>query len=454
MKLTTEQSSILSIYKESKNNLLIEARAGSGKTFMIRRLAEQTEGSNLYLAFNKSVVEEVRNGLPPQTDVKTFNGIGHKALVDSLGHRPKVVKRKVYDLLKINEPKNFKHCLQAVSISKQQGYVCKSHSPEFYSGLPFILDDGDKAVCDKVIRASYKEALLGNIDFDDQILLPVLEGYAFPQYSVIFVDEAQDLSPMNQRMLRSIAGIAGTRVIAVGDTYQAIYGFRGASLTGMSDLRKAFGMQTLKLTTTFRCAKEIVRHANWLTHDLNPAAEAAEGDVLYCAKHLDMSELALDTALLCRNNAPLIHLAMRMIKRDYAPDLKSKDILWELKAIMQKLEKSGMSIASAIAHWEQEALQTWKSQEAVKDRVECLQHFANTGSAGIKALINQEEGRIPLSTVHKAKGCEWETVVIIDKHLFDMKEKQDKNLLYVAQTRAKRTLMYVNKEKIVLPPII
>ena len=65
-------------------------------------------------------------------------------------------------------------------------------------------------------------------------------------------------------------------------------------------------------------------------------------------------------------------------------------------------------------------------------------------------MQNAPAGNVTLSTVHKSKGAEYEHVIIIDPHLIRVgsEEKQEDNLLYVAQTRAKETLRYCRSEKV------
>jgi superfamily I DNA/RNA helicase len=65
-----------------------------------------------------------------------------------------------------------------------------------------------------------------------------------------------------------------------------------------------------------------------------------------------------------------------------------------------------------------------------------------------------EATRLTLSTVHKAKGLEFETVFILDRDKYmpsryavqAWQKTQEQNLLYVAVTRAKLRLVYINSE--------
>jgi superfamily I DNA/RNA helicase len=76
----------------------------------------------------------------------------------------------------------------------------------------------------------------------------------------------------------------------------------------------------------------------------------------------------------------------------------------------------------------------------IEPRVQSI--FADTGKEGNNAVI--------LSTVHKAKGLEWNRVFIICP-TFKFKGGQEDNIKYVAITRAKNHLTYVEGRLIVLP---
>jgi ATP-dependent exoDNAse (exonuclease V) beta subunit len=49
-------------------------------------------------------------------------------------------------------------------------------------------------------------------------------------------------------------------------------------------------------------------------------------------------------------------------------------------------------------------------------------------------------------TGHKSKGLEYDTVFLLDRDLIKIEDGQEKNLLYVCQTRAKKELFYVTSD--------
>ena len=116
----------------------------------------------------------------------------------------------------------------------------------------------------------------GELSFDDQMSLAADIAQNFEdvgtlergKYTVVLLDEYQDTSQSQVRMLSSLYG-AGHPVMAVGDPSQAIYTWRGASAGTMASFSKYFpkaqgqtGREQFSLPTTFRNDKIILTAAN------------------------------------------------------------------------------------------------------------------------------------------------------------------------------------------------
>ena len=91
-------------------------------------------------------------------------------------------------------------------------------------------------------------ALENTIDHTDMIFQAVrLLGHADTRerwrnrFRLVVVDEYQDTDPLQVRFLRALAG-DGRDLVAVGDPYQSIYGFRGADVRGILDFQDEFGV--------------------------------------------------------------------------------------------------------------------------------------------------------------------------------------------------------------------
>ena len=102
-------------------------------------------------------------------------------------------------------------------------------------------------------------------------------------------------------------------LIAVGDDAQAIYGFRGADSTSLDTIIDTFNAEQLPLDTTYRCPKSIVEIAQQYVPEINCPPTAPEGTVTVHDK-FDLDQFENEDLVICRNTAPLITSAYRMIR--------------------------------------------------------------------------------------------------------------------------------------------
>ena len=105
--------------------------------------------------------------------------------------------------------------------------------------------------------------------------LTICSGPAFQSpFSAIFVDEFQDLTPVQFLLLRKLSPSNKTSLTIVGDPNQAIYGWRGGSPDLFQHVLDHHShMKTYPLTQTFRCPQKIVDVANHLISH-NPKTES------------------------------------------------------------------------------------------------------------------------------------------------------------------------------------
>ena len=94
-------------------------------------------------------------------------------------------------------------------------------------------------------------------------------------------------------------------------------------------------------------------------------------------------------------------------------------------------------------------------KECITVIIEEMQSATDTKAdvvAAIEAIFSNNIAPVTLSTVHKAKGMEWPRVFILDSFLIGKRaetaaqQQQEDNLHYVAITRSKHTLGYINSE--------
>ncbi len=299
-------------------------------------------------------------------------------------------------------------------------------------------------------------AFEGTIDFDDQIFMPTLFPAKFPAYPLTLVDEAQDLSGINHRFLKKL--VKERRLIAVGDPCQAIYGFRGAYADSMDRLQQEFDMRELQLSISFRCPRAVCQEAQWRAPHMRSPEWAKEGAIVDKSKLWSVDDLPSDAVIICRNNAPIYNMAITLLLEGRYPEIIGNDIGKTIIKAMKSLgpdDLSGEDLMKAMESFELKKVS--KAREHAKDKARdfcrCMYIFLQKRDTLAEAVkyaeyIMTATGPIKMMTGHKSKGLEFPHVFILDRELLrihsDDRDNQDKNLLYVMQTRAQDVLTYIS----------
>ena len=487
MDLTTEQLSILAAGPGS-SNLCIEALAGTGKTFMLSKLAPTLKAPTiLALAFNVKAKDELAAKLPSKVIVKTLNGLGHGAWSQYVRRPLSVDSKKTWNLsqalqremnIRFSKEEN-SDISQLVSTAKSQGWVPSGtpwpHSPlwpdtpEDTSDLFDLADVEERddyrtflrALMLKSIDSVYRNGLL---DFNDQLYMPVCFRAPFTKYHTTIVDEFQDLSALNHKMIEKSTS---SRFIIVGDPNQAIYAFRGALTSSFETFMDSKTFERFPLTTTFRCAKAIVRRQQDFVPNYNAAEGAPEGEVKTFETWTKAS-IPPGTTIICRNNAPLISMAFALLRQGVPAQVLGTDIGKALESSLNKATKGLGASAPTIEvtdriegffRRETAKAKTDRRRHSLADRRECLLALASNCPnltamrSACSSLFSNPDATILLSSGHKSKGLEWDTVIHLDPHLIPSKYarspealRQEDNLKYVIETRARTTLILAYSE--------
>jgi DNA helicase-2/ATP-dependent DNA helicase PcrA len=479
---TEEQQSIIHAAISTRDNLLISALAGAAKTTTLEFICKYLPvAPALSLAFNKRIAETLSKRLPGHVQCRTMNSLGHRVWSAATGRRLTLAFRKSYDILKTqvedlsrsdrqDSYDSLAETLRAITWAKRLGYIpLRSPAPgkplvshdDFYASLEEEPTSLQVSLIEATLCRSITQAYDGTIDFDDQIYMPTLFGGSFPRFPLVLVDEAQDLSEINHAMLRRLVT---NRIIAVGDPYQSIYGFRGAKSNGMASLSSTYSCVSLPLSTSFRCPKEIVLAAHFRAptmkwHSLGGHVEHL--DTLSCHDIPDGS------AIICRNNAPLFRLALVLLGAGRGVHLVGTDLGPQLIKVLEKLGPETLTqeeTYAAIDAWEREKLAKARNPASTTDKAECLRVFNSFGTTLGGAIayarhIFAATGPIQLLSGHKAKGLEFDIVYHLDpwripsKYAFSPAElEQEQNLRYVITTRAKKALYMISSDKITTEP--
>lgn len=465
-----------------------------------KRNKEEAEGKDL----------DGRARFPPNVVIRTINGLGHAAFGRALGRRLTLDDRKLGKIItalakRANvrlDTEEWSGIRELVSAAQRAGLV----PHEFQHGQSFVKDTDATweqltdlfpteqaiAFAGATLVESIKQALAGTISFDDQVYMSCCFSGAFTRFPLVLVDEAQDQTVMNIEMLRRSAS---RRIIAVGDEKQGVYLWRGAAAGAMDRIRALRqDWLDLALTKTFRCPKAIVQRQQAHAPGFVAADGNASGRYFSFAARAwkwqnvrDEADWEYDqgengkvnggtfkpstaTAVLCRHNAPLLSLAFKLLRNNVPVSMLGRDIGKGLQALLRKL----VPIESANAACIELAVSGWRDREeaiaiandlpakaeSVRDRADGLLAVLEGSRArnvqelsrALASLFDHENRSVVLSSIHRAKGLEWDTVLHLDPWRIPSKYakgealKQELNLKYVCETRAKRTLIEANLE--------
>jgi DNA helicase II / ATP-dependent DNA helicase PcrA len=307
----------------------------------------------------------------------------------------------------------------------------------------------------------------GYIDFTDQLYMPVYLKKSFFKYAWLACDECQDCSVLRRIMMqRMLTG----RLLAVGDAFQAIMGFASAASDSMERVKEDFDCHDLFLTVSFRCDRAIVDYARQWSPMIEAREDAGEGSVKTIEEpEWDYADLRPSDAILCRNTKPLVSLAFRLIGKGIACHVEGREIgkglidlckKWKkcdtIELLREKLESYAETQISRFLKKHQES-----RAQLIQDKVGTIYILMN-GLADdepvclleqkIYSIFKDNEQTLTLSTIHKAKGREWDRVFWIGKNLYnpsryarqDWEIQQESNLMFVASTRARHELVIVN----------
>lgn len=504
MRWSDNQQNIFNWFKDAaqpvmqcvRRALVVEAVAGSGKTTTIAEAAKYipVDQPSVFLAFNKSIATELGKKLPGNVESRTLNSLGHRAVMGKFGQ----VALDTGKTIKIVRELKDECGLDGMNyIAKYfAGDICNLVGKAKAHGLvPFENMNGeladyrtigelkdyynvysecpDDVLFDFVLGALKATVQQTNIiDFDDQLYFVVAFDLPVPQYSWIIVDEAQDLSHINREMLKKFLARSG-KLIAVGDSRQAIYGFRGADSSSMDRIRLEFDADRLPLDTTYRCPKKVVEKAQEFVPEINCPADAPEGTVEVLDK-FELTDFVDEDLIVCRNTAPLISSAYRMIRHKLPVRVMGREIGKGLTSLIKKIsgrQYHTMSMGDfekKLNRWMTKQIKIAKRRDQ-EDRIEVIQDkaeslFAIISGSDVDTLpeictiiddLFQGDRGPRFATVHKAKGLEARRVFILDPQLMpsqfaqkDWQITQERNLIYVAITRSLDTLLYIESKRL------
>lgn len=493
-----EQQAVLDWISSGSGSAIVEACAGSGKSYLIEAavcLINHTfpDASIAVLAYNRKIADELSYKLRKRGVLRTTCDTAHKFGMTALQSAVPSFRRansfKLSDLckklcapFKLSYPYQEEIC-KLVTLAKDSGIGL--HIPNTTISFAKLAEHHDCVVDTTVLPYSRFLTLCSNLlslsisstehDITDLIYSPLIHNYPIKQYDFVFIDEAQDINATRLELASRMLASSG-RLIAVGDPFQAIYGFTGADDSALSSISSSFSCTRFPLSYSRRCAQAIISEAHKLisffSQDSSPltitalpsAPPGSISSTTYDSFLPTLSSLSPTSAILCRTNSPLISLAIQCIKRSIPCRIEGKDIGEELLRLIRKLKPEKLSDLPSLlnSHLSSKSKLPPHKLSQLTDRIDCIHAFIPISHSlshlrsQISTLFSDYDPSIPpvltFCSVHKSKGLEWPHVYLLGRNTLmphpaatsPWQLTQEYNLLYVAITRAQHSLTYIS----------
>lgn len=244
---------------------------------------------------------------------------------------------------------------------------------------------------------------------------------------------------------------------------QSIMGWAGADTNSFRNMVDELNATKLPLSVCWRCPKSHLELAKILVPHIQASPSAGDGLVEEIDPYQIPRVLKPGDMGICRNNAPLVSAAYRFMKDRVPVIVRGKDIGDSILSLIDKLDPLDLTDLSVrLKRWEERECKKLVDREAdesafesLRDRVDCVRELAGeTDTLGdfrvlVSELFSNKEDKdcVILSSVHRSKGLEAENIAILNSDLLCKRAKdseaykQEKNLAYVALTRAKSKLL-------------
>ncbi len=345
-KLTNEKESPLAnAFKRRKKkipHLIIEARAGTGKTTTLIEGLKLVTGNGIvgitpsyqqdriweamqksrgiarticFVAFSTSIATELQNRVPQGCEAMTMHKQGFRIVRNAFGsvslNRSRVqeiiaelldkdtweVRKKDSELLKATE-NLVGLCKMNLITVDQTGLQPLTGQSDWTEKLTELASHYDVelnnnqsrifGLVPRVLERCKDVEKDGCIDFNDMVWLPIVLDLPVTRYDLLLVDEAQDLNRCQHQLVLKV----GRRIILCGDPKQAIYGFAGADAKSMDNMMRELsitdvGCEYLQLTVTRRCGRAIVKEAQKIVPDFEAHRSCCDGSVLRLSMESD-----------------------------------------------------------------------------------------------------------------------------------------------------------------------
>ncbi len=462
---TGEQQAILDGYMRGEH-LTVNALAGTGKTTSLRLVAsERPTRPGAYIAYNRAIADEAAGKFPNRVVTGTAHSFAFQAVGRQFAHRlpsrhgqrsssQRLPAYQVARILGLREVRLGDRLISDTALARLAEATvtrfCQSADPDITADhVPYTpgVETPEQVAYLAQLVVPAARSMWGDISHpsgrlwfqhDHYLKMWQLSGPILPVDYVLF-DEAQDANPV---IAAIVAAQEHAQLVYVGDRNQAIYGWRGAV-----DAMASFSGLNLPLTKSFRFGRAIADVANgWLAMLGSDLRVTGHDPITSRLGFIDGPK-----AILCRTNGGAIGavLAAQEAGRKVAlvgDGVEVKKFAFAARSLMAG---NGCDLP------ELAAFKTWRAlveyveeEESGKDLavlVKLVQRYGpGTLIDAVNALVPAKRADLIVTTAHKAKGLEWESVRIADDFQppadGDRPDRAELMLAYVAVTRAQQRL--------------
>ena len=343
------------------------------------------------------------------------------------------------------------------------------------------------------------------LDFEDVLLLTVgmleedrgVRERVRDQYRYFTVDEYQDVSPLQQRLLNLWLGNR-EEICVVGDAAQTIYSFAGATSNFLLNFKNRFpNAQTFRLSTGYRSTPEIINTANLILRTANLISDhgielqsannhgekpvvngfaSAADEISYVAAEvlgqINSGVNSSDIAILARTNAQLDQVKSALNNLKVPSQIRSGERFFERVDVRDamRLIRGASVLPSEVGDWYADlvaVLQPFGDADYVTAFLRLAKSIKDNGGENMRAFLREIEERaeqnnpptlpgVTLATLHAAKGLEWDHLYLIgvSDGVLPMGNdlNEERRLFYVGVTRAKQRIQitYAGKPSVFL----
>lgn len=321
--ISTHQLAVEEYFNCESGNIIMGARAGSGKTTMLKHLASFRKPGRrmVYLAFGKKNAAEGQKKLPREVNCCTTHSFCGRWLRDNMKLPEKSDQKKNFRIMEDIYPsmnnKDRRRIRKAAFrlIGLGKNFAVKPGDVDGPAGLRTVMSQysfelENEREADTVLEIT-AEAMVKSMpepsgliyDYDDMLWWPVVLGLEPPKFDDVLADECQDFNACQIELLRRMES-RGSRIIAVGDPYQAVFRFRGADCDAYDKLKAMLelttrGCKELILPTNYRCGKAIIDYVRdrTIVKDIEASVDAIEGEVIEDMGYTDIIDMIVQERL-------------------------------------------------------------------------------------------------------------------------------------------------------------